>query len=151
MHCNSDYIHGIRPFVKPRAPRQFTMKHFINWLYDRFVPGKPIADHLLRQTGSTDSHLTAVASCRKSGTPLNTNISQALEFSSEVGGEMVDGGPGKNVPTRIKYIREDSGTHETLKIVDESLPESAEELGLDPYNTGRFDPAESWNSSRSRK
>lgn len=124
------------------------MKRFINWLSDKFVAEKSIADQSLRQTGS---HKIAPAPDRKSGTPLNAEISLEFEYSPELGGKIVDGGPGKNVLIRNKYIREDSGTHETLKIVDDSLLESDEEFGLDPYNTGRFDRARSWNSSRSRK
>lgn len=76
---------------------------------------------------------------------------QAVEFAGEVEGRIVDGGPGKNVLMRNKYLREDSGTHDTLKIVDDSLLKSNDEDGIDPYNTGRFDRSRSWDSSRSRK
>jgi len=82
--------------------------------------------------------------------PQNTQ-GVAVDFSTDVGGRIVDGGPGKNVLIRNKYVREDTGTHETLKIVDDSLLESDEEFGADPYNTGRFDRSKSWNSYRSRK
>ena len=71
-------------------------------------------------------------------------------YSSEVSGEIEDGGPGKNVLIRNKYIREDTGTHDTLKIVDDSLLESDDESGADPYNTGKFDRSKSWNL-RTRK
>ncbi len=77
--------------------------------------------------------------------------SQAGEFAGEVEGKIVDGGPGKNVLMRNKYLREESGTHDTLKIVDDSLQQSTDEDGIDPYNTGRFDRSRSWDSSRSRK
>jgi hypothetical protein len=56
----------------------------------------------------------------------------------------------QNAPSRNKFVREDTGTHETLKILDDSLLEQEEEAGADPYNTGRFDRSKSWNSSRSR-
>ena len=75
----------------------------------------------------------------------------SVEFNSVLGGKIEDGGPGKNVLIRNKYVREDTGTHDTLPLIDASLLESDEEYGLDPYNTGRFDRAKSWNSSRSRK
>ena len=68
-----------------------------------------------------------------------------VEFDSELGGRIEDGGPGKNVLVRNKYVREDSGTHDTLKIIDGSLSEDEEEYGIDPYNTGRFDRSQSWN------
>ena len=66
-------------------------------------------------------------------------------------GKIEDGGPGKNVLVKNKYLREDTGTHETLKIVDESILNSNDEDGIDPYNTGRFDRSKSWDSFRSRK
>ena len=72
-------------------------------------------------------------------------------FSADVGGRIVDGGPGKNVLIRNKYVREDTGTHETLKIVDDSLLETDEGFGADPYNTGQFDRSKSWTSTRARK
>ena len=76
---------------------------------------------------------------------------ETVEFNSGLGGQIEDGGPGKNVLIRNKYVREDTGTHETLKIIDDSILDSDEENGLDPYNTGRFDRAKSWDSFRSRK
>ena len=45
---------------------------------------------------------------------------------------------------RSRYVREDTGTHETLKIVDDSIPERVDEGGFDPYNSGEFDRARHW-------
>ena len=45
---------------------------------------------------------------------------------------------------RNKYLREDTGTHETLKILDDSLLDTGEEEGFDPYNTGDFDRSRNW-------
>lgn len=53
-------------------------------------------------------------------------------------------GPGKNVLIRNKFVREDTGTHETLKILDDSIVDSGEDRGLDPYNTGGFDRSKNW-------
>jgi hypothetical protein len=47
-------------------------------------------------------------------------------------------------------VREDSGTHETLTIIDDALAEEEDESGGDPYNTGRFDRSKFWNL-RNRK
>ena len=56
-------------------------------------------------------------------------------------------GPGKNVLIRNKYVREDTGTHETLKIIDEdTLLDTGEETGIDPYNTGGFDRSKNWDT-----
>ena len=46
---------------------------------------------------------------------------------------------------RSKYVREDTGTHETLKILDESLVGSTDDDGFDPYNTGGFDRSRNWD------
>ena len=54
-------------------------------------------------------------------------------------------GPGKNVLVRNKYVREETGTHEKLKIIDDSIIDSGEEAGLDPYNTGSFDRSKKWD------
>lgn len=53
-------------------------------------------------------------------------------------------GPGKNVFVRNRFVREETGTHETLKIIDDSVVDSGEETGLDPYNTGQFDRSKKW-------
>ncbi|MGB5510832.1 MAG: hypothetical protein WBM87_03895 [Woeseiaceae bacterium] len=54
-------------------------------------------------------------------------------------------GPGKNVLVRSPYVREDLGTHESLKIVDQSLVDEDHEAGIDPYNTGKFDKSRKWD------
>ena len=60
-------------------------------------------------------------------------------------GKIESNGPGKNVLIRNKYVREDTGTHETLKILDDSLVDSGEETGIDTYNTGGFDRSRNWD------
>jgi len=46
---------------------------------------------------------------------------------------------------RNKYHREDTGTHDNLKIIDDSMLDSGEETGIDPYNTGNFDRSRNWD------
>lgn len=75
---------------------------------------------------------------------------ELVRFRAELNGRIADGGPGKNVLVRKTLVREDTGTHDTLKIMDGSLLAEEEEGGIDPYNTGRFDRAKSWEF-RSRK
>lgn len=55
-------------------------------------------------------------------------------------------GPGKNVLIRKKYVREDSGAHEALTILDDDLVDSSEVSGIDPYNTGGFDRSKNWDN-----
>ena len=118
------------------------MKRFLNWLASKISPDEEPAPRPLRHSGP-----------RVRPKPAKPKPPEAedLEFGGELGGKIVDGGPGKNVLVRNKYVREDSGTHETLKIIDDSLVVEEDEDGMDPYNTGRFDRSKSWDSSRSRK
>ena len=74
-----------------------------------------------------------------------------FEYSTESPGRIDDGGPGKNVLVRSRYEREDTGTHETLKIVNDSAAESEETVEFDPYNTGRFDRSKSWDGPSRKK
>ena len=68
-----------------------------------------------------------------------------VDTSEELASQIDSNGPGKNVLIRNKYHREDTGTHETLKILDDSMIESGEESGIDPYNTGGFDRSRNWD------
>lgn len=68
-----------------------------------------------------------------------------VETDENLADEIENNGPGKNVLIRNKYVREDTGTHETLTILDDSLVDSGEETGLDPYNTGGFDRSKNWD------
>ena len=68
-----------------------------------------------------------------------------VEVDPHVLGRVESLGPGKNVFVRSPYVREDLGTHESLKIVDQSLVDEGEEDGIDPYNTGKFDKSRKWD------
>ena len=114
------------------------MNRFLTWLGSKLFPQKAESESVLRQT------------TRKGKAPPRPTMRKApeteiVDFDSELGGRIEDGGPGKNVLVRNKYVREDSGTHDTLKIIDHSLFEDEDEYGIDPYNTGRFDRSQSWN------
>lgn len=119
------------------------MNRFLTWLGSKLFPNKAASESVLRQ---------ATRRAKPVPTPPRPGATHAklVDFDSELGGRIDDGGPGKNVLIRNKYVREDTGTHETLKIIDDSLLEEEEEPGIDPYNTGRFDRSKSWNL-RSKK
>lgn len=68
-----------------------------------------------------------------------------VDADEDLSGKIESAGPGKNVLIRNKYVREDTGTHETLKILDDSIVDSGEEQGIDPYNTGGFDRSRNWD------
>ena len=108
-----------------------------NWFIDRFSDGGP----------------GAVAGQRSPRTPAQPTAAQKVprrtpeyvDADDDLSGEIESQGPGKNVLIRNKFIREDTGTHETLKILDDSLVDSGEEPGIDPYNTGEFDRSKNWD------
>jgi len=133
------------------------MKHFINWLSNKISPREASRTSNLHRKGvhlrKTGSHL------RYSGShtaPQTTPIKQAvperqpecIDLDPHFHGAIEDNGPGKNVLIRNKYLREDTGTHETLKILDDSIIDTKEEEGMDPYNTGRFDRPRNWDKRR---
>lgn len=111
-----------------------------NWWQRHFSPGevkKP-------KTLSTAGYIGA----RRPVTPKKTAAApppEIVEIEPSVEGRVESQGPGKNVLIRNRYIREDTGTHETLKILDDSILDSGEETGIDPYNTGKFDRSKKWD------
>ncbi len=121
------------------------MQRLFKWLARKISPDKAAPENSLRRTG--DKRMPAR---RPAAIQQHPKI-ETVDFASDVGGKIEDGGPGKNVLVRNKYVREDTGTHETLTIIDDSILQADEDDGLDPYNTGRFDRSKSWDSSRSRK
>ena len=124
------------------------MQRLLKWLARKISPDKEAPQNSLRRTG--DRRMPQPAKRPRPKIEAQTK-SDTVDFAAELGGKIEDGGPGKNVLVRNKYVREDTGTHETLTIVDDSLLDADEDDGLDPYNTGRFDRSKSWDSSRSRK
>jgi len=116
------------------------MQRFLKWLGMKLFPKKP--EPKLRHTGIRPKPRPA----RKRVTDGIADGSSDVSFDPDVYGRIEDGGPGKNVLIRNKYVREDSGTHENLKIINDSLIESGEEEDFDPYNTGRYDRSKHWNS-----
>ncbi len=114
------------------------MNRFLIWLGSKLFPQKAHSESVLRQI---------MRSRKSAARPARAKAAEhtLVEFDSELGGRIEDGGPGKNVLMRNKYVREDTGTHETLKIIDHSLLEDEEEGGIDPYNTGQFDRSKFWN------
>lgn len=114
------------------------MNRFLTWLGSRLFRRQAASEPAPPRTARRITPAPRVPR-KKPRTP------DLVDFDSAVGGRIEDGGPGKNILIRNKYVREDSGTHETLKIIDDSLLEDEEEVGIDPYNTGRFDRSQSWN------
>ena len=121
------------------------MKQIINWLARRFSPRKASPRPPLTQTGSylrqTGSHSGGVGTAKPA---LPGRQPDYVQLDTHVEGSIRDNGPGKNVLIRSRFVREDTGTHETLRILDEAAIDSREETGIDPYNTGQFDRSRNW-------
>lgn len=114
------------------------MKRFLTWLRSKLFSRDAASAPVPRRTAPR------IRQSPKPSRPKDRDA-ELVEVSTELGGRIEDGGPGKNVLIRNKYVREDSGTHETLKIIDDTFLEDEEERGIDPYNTGRFDRSKSWD------
>lgn len=114
-----------------------------SWLKERFSEPEIAPKAPLRKT-------VAQAAVRPKKPAVQDQAVETNEFLTSGPTKIEDAGPGKTVLIRNKYVREDTGTHETLKILDDSLVDSGEETGIDPYNTGGFDRSKNWGK-RSRK
>ena len=88
---------------------------------------------------------TGTFAAKRSKTNAEIRTATQIEQEPKFSGKIESQGPGKNVLIRNRYVREDTGTHETLKILDDSMVDSGEETGIDPYNTGGFDRSKNWN------
>lgn len=113
------------------------MERLKDWLKARFSTEEPSPPDHFRRTGA---HLAPCPKRPAAPRPTRTPV----EAEEPLSGKIEDAGPGKNVLIRNKYVREDTGTHETLAIPDDSLVDSGEETGIDPYNTGGFDRSKNW-------
>ena len=119
------------------------MEKLKNWLKERFSAAESPPPVDIRKTSA---HVPP----RPKKPLVSKPAPKPAEDEPFLSGKIADGGPGKNVLIRNKYVREDTGTHETLKILDDSLVDSGEETGIDPYNTGGFDRSKNW-TNRFRK
>lgn len=120
------------------------MKRLFKWLAQKISPQKAPSRPNLTQTGR---HVTPAK--KKQAAPKKQAVPRQqpefVDLDESFSGRIEDNGPGKNVLIRNKYIREDTGTHETLTILDDASIDSDEEAGLDPYNTGQFDRSRNWD------
>ncbi len=111
-----------------------------------FSGSKPEAEEPLKQTGrmhQTGSHRVTNQVIRKQAVPRRQP--ETVDPSDDLKPRIEEQGPNKNVLIRNKYVREETGTHETLKILDDSMLEDDDEAGIDPYNTGQFDRSKNWD------
>jgi hypothetical protein len=123
------------------------MKRFTDWLNSKLSP-KKASSIPSQQPGSAKLRNTGRHTALRRTKPRQAVPRRQPEFvdlDPHVEGQVQETGPGKNVLIRNKFVREDTGTHETLKILDDSIIDTEEEEGIDPYNTGRFDRSKNWD------
>lgn len=123
------------------------MTRFFRWLANKFSPQQAPSNTDLTKSGRYMRQTGRHAALGKPAVP--DRQPEVVRFKGLSDGRIENLGPGKNVLIR-KYVREDTGTHETLTILDENAIDTEEETGIDPYNTGRFDRSKHWDK-RSRK
>lgn len=124
------------------------MQRLFKWLAGKLSPRKNSDRPALSRTGThARQAVRPQPAIPKQAVPRRQPEFVELEPSLE--GRIEDNGPGKNVLIRNKFVRLDAGTHETLTILDDSMVDSNEEDGIDPYNTGQFDRSKNWDK-RSR-
>ena len=127
------------------------MQRLLNWLSNLLnaeddVPPQP-------SLSATNSHLRAAQVRRRAAViderndppaPISRVPAETIDEDSELGYSIEDGGPGKNVLSRRRMQRAETGTQETLTILDADSIDTGEEPGFDPYNTGQFDRSRNW-------
>ena len=105
---------------------------------ERFIEDDEAAAPRVTRTGSFPAQSRPYTKAQQSRPRLSEE--------DKLDGKIESLGRGKNVLIRNKIVREDTGTHDTLKILDDSLVDSGEETGIDPYNTGEFDRSRHWDT-----
>lgn len=121
------------------------MERLKNWLKGRHSSADQSSSDNLRHTGARVSPSRPKISPTASGQKAAQDRRSTVHDRRSRPDSDESGDADKNRLIRNKYVREDTGTHETLKILDDSLVDSGEETGIDPYNTGGFDRSKNWN------
>ena len=130
---------------------------FLDWLKGKLWPEDAMSNLTLKDTGKWPKHPGVgghrpaghtVLRSTKPGQALPKRQPEVVNLDTQPRRKIESRGPGKNVLIRNKYQREDTGTHDTLKILDDAMLDTGEDEGFDPYNTGQFDRSRNWDRSR---
>ena len=135
--CNH-YGDGLRVLIA--RDKQQMMEGLKSWFKGRFSLAESPPPPGARNTGTYRQRLAAAEkpADRPSQAP-------EVDVDPHVLGRIESQGPGKNVFVPSSYVREDLGTHDSLKILNPSLSEDDQEDGVDPYNTGVFERPHKWD------
>ncbi len=86
-----------------------------------------------QQSVTGESDQCGVRPDQKSEDEYSDNSSVDWEASDQI----EDSGPGKDTQDQCDF--EDTAPYVTLQLEDGPLSDAEEDIGVDPYNTGRFD------------
>lgn len=117
------------------------LKRWINWIKGD-AASDPVRPPQQRRRVSAHAalHARTAPSPEPPERPGFDDLGPAFE------GRIENGGPGKNVLIRDGDTGDDTGTRETLSLLDESPLDPNEPVGIDPYNSGQFDRSRHWDS-----
>ncbi len=115
------------------------MARLKNWMKERFSAGDTTPPPPAPQASAPQK-----SPATPSGAKVPRPDPEFVDLDPSLHGRIESEGP-VNVLIQNPYVREETGTHETLKILDDSLVDTGEEAGIDPYNTGGFDRSKKWD------
>lgn len=118
-----------------------------NWLQGRTTPAQALPTQDLRQSGANRLPSVRRTDRRKTDRrdrldPTERPEPRKVKLEPKVAGRVDSDGP-VNVLVRNKYQQDDEATN-TLRILDDSMLDSNDEAGNDPYNSGSFDRSRNW-------
>ena len=130
------------------------MTRFLDWLKEKLWPEEAVSgvpgrnadqDKQRLPFGANSAAGHTIARPKKNRPAVPGRQPEFVNLDRAARRKLESRGPGKNVLVRNKHRRQDSGTHETLEILDDSVAETKEKQGFDPYNTGQFDRSRNWD------
>lgn len=121
------------------------------WFKGRDEPRQALPTQDIRQSGANRLPTVRRGDRRKNDRrdQSEQTVRQAprqVQVEPNVAGRVDDRGP-VNVLVQNKYQKDDEGTN-TLRILDESMLDSMNEAGNDPYNSGSFDRSKNWEKQK---
>ena len=117
------------------------LKRWINWLKGD-AASDPVRPPQQRRRVSAHAALHA----RSTPNPEPRTRPEIGDLGPSLEGRIENAGPGKNVLVREGDSTDDTGTQETLRLLDDSPLDPKEPVGIDPYNSGQFDRSRHWDS-----
>lgn len=107
------------------------MKRFLKWLATKFSRHSAAVEAVERHT-----HVGVRV---KPKDTAEEEYSVEVAFDASVPGRVESDKPGKDIHMPNIYDCDDPFKKQQLKTLDPSSPDASESIGVDPYNTGRFD------------